>query len=349
MFWKDFLYFTSAQRNGIRVLLVLILLVVSMPPLYRRMRPLPPADFSPYMPLVEALKEQQRGDAGRESGTALPASGEARTGTGASAGSRGEPVLTPSPFDPNELSAEEWEGMGLPGYVGRSIRNYLSAGGRFRYREDLKRIYLMEEDWYHQLEPFISLPRRPGSGKPGRAGDGTADGMARDAGAREGVTPDREDGAGPEGKPKAAERETRRSPAPEKQLQIDINRADTALLQTIRGIGPTFSRRITAYRDLLGGYLGLDQLLEVYGLDSARWEQVRDHILIDTTAIRRINLNECSFAELLRHPYIDRNLAGALTALVRQHGPLSGVSEIRRSHLVDETTYRRIAPYLSVY
>ena len=48
-------------------------------------------------------------------------------------------------------------------------------------------------------------------------------------------------------------------------LLVDINTADSLDLQQLTGIGPSFSKRIIKYRELLGGYYDIKQVLEVYG------------------------------------------------------------------------------------
>jgi hypothetical protein len=75
-------------------------------------------------------------------------------------GTEPEANLQPFHFNPNMLSVEEWEEMGLPLRLARAVRNYLAAGGTFRVREDLQRIYLMKDAWYNQLEPYINLPSK---------------------------------------------------------------------------------------------------------------------------------------------------------------------------------------------
>jgi competence protein ComEA len=341
MYWKDYLYFTRSQRNGIKSLLLLILILVISPTLYRRLVPVSPVDPGAFRQDVQAFadmletRQEASGDTDREgSGSTQSPPGEDGAGTPGGSGAEDSQVrLHPVAFDPNALSAEEWEAMGIPAYAAKSIVNYRKAGGSFRYREDLQRIYLMADDWYRQLEPHIQLPARKEADH--RAGDRqeAAHGSILEGGA--------ETGPGTKGA-----RSGNGSATTEVRSPIDLNRADTTLLMDISGIGPVFSRRIYLYRELLGGYCHPDQLLEVYGMDSARWVQVKPQVIIDTTEIRQMNLNEIPYEDLLRHPYIDRNLASSLIGIRDQHGPLHSREQVRRSFLVDDEVYRRIAPYL---
>lgn len=53
-------------------------------------------------------------------------------------------------------------------------------------------------------------------------------------------------------------------------FQVELNSTDSIELIKIKGIGPVFASRIMKYRDLLGGYVSISQLQEVYGIDSDR-------------------------------------------------------------------------------
>ncbi len=86
---------------------------------------------------------------------------------------------------------------------------------------------------------------------------------------------------------------------------IDVNTADTTDLINLPGIGPYFARNIVEYREKLGGFIDSKQLLEVYGLDSSRFEIISPYINIDSVSIRKIRINHDDFKTILRHPYIE--------------------------------------------
>ena len=87
---------------------------------------------------------------------------------------------------------------------------------------------------------------------------------------------------------------------------IDLNSADTAMLQQLPGIGPTFAKRIVEYRSKLGGYHAAGQLLEVFDMDSSRYEKFKDKIKIDSSfEVNKLKINSDEFKVLLRHPYLE--------------------------------------------
>ena len=93
--------------------------------------------------------------------------------------------------------------------------------------------------------------------------------------------------------------------SPSAQMSIvEVNSADTSELIKIRGIGPVFASRILKYRKLLGGYYKKEQLLEVYGIDTAAFNNIENQIIIDTTLISKININTVEFKQALKHPYL---------------------------------------------
>lgn len=92
---------------------------------------------------------------------------------------------------------------------------------------------------------------------------------------------------------------------PRQIANIHINSADTLELQSLPGIGSFFAKNIVEYREKLGGFVKLNQLLEVYAFDSARLEMIESYLIIDTIETRKVKINHDDFKTILRHPYIE--------------------------------------------
>jgi competence protein ComEA len=58
-------------------------------------------------------------------------------------------------FNPNLISVNEWEVLGLPSQVAKRISKYLKKGGQFKKKEDLKKIYGFPKETYLQLSPYF--------------------------------------------------------------------------------------------------------------------------------------------------------------------------------------------------
>lgn len=97
---------------------------------------------------------------------------------------------------------------------------------------------------------------------------------------------------------------------------LDINRADSASLLALPGIGPYFAGKIVSYREKLGGYSSVEQLLEIYHFDADKLAGLRD--LVTCSAPVPFALWTLSEADLARHPHLSRTEAHAIV-LYRQH------------------------------
>lgn len=126
---------------------------------------------------------------------------------------------------------------------------------------------------------------------------------------------------------------------------IDINRADSAQLLPLPGIGPVFAGRIIKYRNLLGGFTSLDQLREVYGISDETLDMIKDGIAIDTSGIRKIQLNSATFRELLRHPYLEYEEVKALIQYRDFKGIISSENELRVNQILPDTTLISLEGY----
>lgn len=86
--------------------------------------------------------------------------------------------------------------------------------------------------------------------------------------------------------------------------KVEINAADSASLVTLSGIGGYYALKIQKYRDLLGGFVSGEQLMEISGIDKERYDGFVEQIRVDTTLVKRFSIWELSADSLSKHPYI---------------------------------------------
>ena len=128
---------------------------------------------------------------------------------------------------------------------------------------------------------------------------------------------------------------------------VEVNLADTTSFKSLTSIGTVFANRICKYRHLLGGFYSIDQLKEVYGMDSLRYVTIKSHLIIDANQIKKININFSEAKDLRRHPYISYKMANLIVSYKQQHGVYKTLTDLLNLHLIDSLKFRKIAPYLT--
>lgn len=126
-------------------------------------------------------------------------------------------------------------------------------------------------------------------------------------------------------------------------IVIDVNTADTSVLKKIPGIGSVISRNVVDYRERLGGFHDIDQLLEVKYVDTAllKWFDVK------TGVYRKISVNSAGIDELRKHPYMDFYKARAIVEYRRKRGKIKSLSQISMFKEFSDSDIDRLRHYLS--
>lgn len=63
-------------------------------------------------------------------------------------------------FNPNEIGIDEWVNLGFSQKQSNAIINYREKFGPFIVKEDLKKVFVISEEKYLELEPFILLEKK---------------------------------------------------------------------------------------------------------------------------------------------------------------------------------------------
>ena len=134
---------------------------------------------------------------------------------------------------------------------------------------------------------------------------------------------------------------------PNKIQPLDLNAATEAMLVALPGVGVYTAQKIIAYRDRLGGFLDLNQLQEIKGLKIETLDNIRPYLEIGTNP-QKIKLNEVNLERLKQHPYLTWNQANSILKMRTQRGKFSAIEELKESVLIDEDTYKKLLPYVSL-
>lgn len=213
-------------------------------------------------------------------------------------------------FDPNRLPETEWARLGLSKGQVRVIKNFEAKGGRFRTKGDLRKVYSIPSDLYEKLEPYIDIPAEKTRSQPYRS-TGYTMALAR-----------------------------------RPEVSVEINTADSAMLESLRGIGPVMASRIVRYRNRAGGFHSMEQLRDVYGVDSVLFKSLLNQLTLDRSAIEKININTAEFDDLKRRPFLSYRQINSIINFRKQHGPFKSAEDLGKVVTLNEQIIRKIEPYL---
>lgn len=132
---------------------------------------------------------------------------------------------------------------------------------------------------------------------------------------------------------------------------IDINRADSAQLEALPGIGEKLSARIVKYRHRLGFFHSLEQLKEVYGLKGEYLDKMLPYVYLgkDFSAYPHIRLNDVTIEVLQKHPYFsDWKIARRIINYRKKIEKYDTWQDLYNVSDLDSMTVQKIAPYLII-
>ncbi|RZK18043.1 MAG: hypothetical protein EOO86_11110 [Pedobacter sp.] len=128
---------------------------------------------------------------------------------------------------------------------------------------------------------------------------------------------------------------------------VDINTADSAQLDEIKGVGGPFANRILKYRERLGGFFKKEQLLEVYGLNSAKYNEIKGQVALSHIPLRIVNLNTAQFNDLKSNPYLSYKQINAIIQYRKQHGNYTSPADLKKIVILNQQIIDQITPYIA--
>jgi len=206
------------------------------------------------------------------------------------------------------LPSEQWSKMGLKDWQIKIIKKYEAKGGKFYSKEDFKQMFCISPSEYTILEPYISIPEKK-SEYPERGNE---------------------------------VKEIK------KKVLVDLNQADSVTLLGLYGIGPAFAKRIIKYRNLLGGFYSKNQLLEVYGFNQDKLDQIDSYCEVNPGGIKRININTVRTEELKKHPYMDYYTAKAIVDQRILVGRFTKMEQIKTIPLIHDELFNKMEHYFVI-
>lgn len=217
-------------------------------------------------------------------------------------------------FDPNTADSSTLVHLGFKPWQAKNILKYRAKGGRYSKAEDIKRLYGMTDSMYQALRPYISIVRE-------QLDSVEQDTMKMDSLAKR--------------------------VSINKDTILNLRTADTTELKMIRGIGSYRARQIVRYREQLGGFVRVEQVMEVTGMDQMVEDSVLRWFVLDSVVVEKIRVNHVSAQRLSKHPYLRFEQAKAIYELRRKKIRLNSVNDLESIDCIDEKTLEKISPYLN--
>ena len=217
-------------------------------------------------------------------------------------------------FDPNTADSSTLVHLGFKPWQAKNMVKYRAAGGKYRKPEDLKKLYGMTDSMYQALTPYIYIAREE------------VDSVAVDSLRKDSL-------------PRWEEEN--------KDTILNLRTADTVELKMIHGIGSYRARQIVRYREQLGGFVSVEQVLEAKGMENVDADSLLAHFWIDSVKTEAMNVNSVGVQRLSRHPYLRFEQAQAIYELRRKKIRLDSIQQLQQIECISAETLEKIAPYLN--
>ena len=240
------------------------------------------------------------------------------------------------PFDPNTADSTTLLRLGLSPWQVRSIYRYRAKHGRYHKPEDFMRVPGMTNEQWERLGPQVRIDKKyqyiAPSPVPSPEEEGRKESqrnIEREDTSKESLPPRGEVWRGA----------VKLSPG----QTVDINTADTSLLKMIPGIASKRAARIVAYRKSLGGFVAVEQAMEAIEMP----DTVLKYMTVSALPVTKININDLSVQQLMKHPYLNFYQAKAIFEHRRNKGNLHSIEELSRLESFRPTDIDRLRPYIA--
>lgn len=133
----------------------------------------------------------------------------------------------------------------------------------------------------------------------------------------------------------------------EKIILIDINQATKEDLIKIYGIGEAISLRILKQKEVLGGFVSMDQMSDVWGLSPEVIENLNSHFkIISLPEFKKIDVNNASLKELSQFYYFRYALAKEIITYRSMNGDFKNIEDLTKIKGFPVDKAKTIALYL---
>lgn len=120
-------------------------------------------------------------------------------------------------------------------------------------------------------------------------------------------------------------------PQKEKIEVLDINQATQEDLMKLYGIGEGLSLRILKQKELLGCFVSMEQMKEVWGLSPEVIAELNGHFkVVIPSTLKKINVNDASLKELSQFSYFRYALAKKIVTYRSMNGNFNNIEDLAK-------------------
>ena len=272
------------------------------------------------------------------------------TGTTA-LGESAEKATRLSVFDPNTVDSVTLVQFGIKPWKVRNFLRYRAAGKVFRSVEEVGCTYGWTDEDVEMLAPYVRIDDRFMARE--RLGVSASRAVLNTSNAtfvKRRYTDDSSQGVGTDDsiisvlKNGALLTGTKGVSYKYRSLtKVDANTADSATLCRIPGIGGGISSAIIRYRNRLGGFHSVQQLLEIsiFSPELLEW-----FVVSDTFPLTKVQINRSSFNALNSHPYITYNQTLNLLKYIRLYGNIDDEKSLISTGIFTSEEVERLRHYI---
>jgi len=216
-------------------------------------------------------------------------------------------------FDPNTIDVDGWQKLGLSEKQATVIENYKAKGGKFRKPEDIRKIFVLSDEKKEELLPFVFIHEEFKGGEYSSNNDNYE----------------------------------KRDYTGKSNFKLDINKADSADFERLRGIGAKLSSRIVKYRGWLGGFYEVAQIKEVWGLPDSTFQKIKPQLYVSKPEVEKIAINTANYDDFRKHPYT-RPLAKQIVKYRDNNSAFASINDFCRVPDMSDSICKKLLPYLEI-
>ena len=130
-------------------------------------------------------------------------------------------------------------------------------------------------------------------------------------------------------------------------FSLDLNTIDSISLERLPVFGPVLSGRTVKYRTILGGFVNVNQLQEVYGIDKDSFNKVAGWFIVDQKNVVKICVDTASWSQMRSHPYFGVDGARMIERY-RKHHEINSIDDLKLMPLMNDSIWNVWSPYIKV-